>query len=78
MAVRFLILPNFCRFLWQQSLDSMQILPSITEWGYTELYQPLWTTIPGASKVLTLLKLCNCKKGCKDRCSCKMYRALLL
>ena len=24
-----------------------------------------------ALKVLTLLKLCNCKKGCKDRCSCK-------
>ena len=62
---------NFCRFVWQQSLDSMQTLPSITESRYTELYQPLWTTIPEASKALTLLKHCNCKKGCKDRCSCK-------
>ena len=30
-ALRFLILHNFCRFIWQQSLDSMQTLPSITE-----------------------------------------------
>ena len=49
----------------------MQTLPSITEWGYTELYQPLWTTIPEALKALTLLKHRNCKKGCKHRCSCK-------
>ena len=44
----------------------MQTFPSITELGYTELYRPLWTNIPEASKALTLLKHCNCKKGCKD------------
>ena len=62
---------NFCRFVWQYFLDSMQTFPSITELGYTELYRPLWTNIPEASKALTLLKHCNCKKGCKDRSSFK-------
>ena len=49
-AVRFLGLHNFFRFVWQQSLDSMEKLPSITAWGYTELYQPLWTTLPETVK----------------------------
>ena len=62
---------NFYRFVWQQFLNPVETFPSITEWGYTELYQPLWTTIPEALKALTLFKHCNYKKGCKDRCSCK-------
>ena len=49
-TVRFLILHNFCKFIWQQSLDSTQTFPSITELGCTELYRPLWTNIPEASK----------------------------
>ena len=37
-AAGFLILHQFCRFVWQQSVDSMQTLPPITEWRYTEFY----------------------------------------
>ena len=55
---------NFSRFVWQQTLDSMQSLPSISEWEYKELYQPLWTTIPG----LKFQELCFCNGQCWKHC----------
>ena len=55
---------NFSRFVWQQTLDSMQSLPSISEWEYKELYQPWWTTIPG----LKYQELCFCNGQCWKHC----------
>ena len=78
-AVRFLILDIFCKFVWQQPLDSIQKIPSITGSGHTELYRPLWTTMAEASKALTLLKPCNCKKDCKkDRTTAAAVKQIQL
>ena len=37
-----------------------------------QMYEPLWTTIPEASKVcFKELVPCKCKKGCTKKCKCK-------
>ena len=64
----------FTSFVWAQSLVPMQTLPIATSWGWTESdvgYTPKWMTLDEASKVLSILKHCGCKKGCKSRCLCK-------
>ena len=48
-------------------------LPSPSDCGWTKEasgWQPLWTTLPEASKSFNELIHCNCKKGCTGRCKC--------
>ena len=48
-------------------------LPSPSDCGWTKEasgWQPLWTTLPEASKSFNELIHCNCKKGCIGRCKC--------
>ena len=58
---------------WNQTLVLNPELPSPAEWGWTKeasVWQPLWTTLPEASKSCHELIYCNCKKGCTGRCKC--------
>jgi len=62
--------------VWGQMLQTTPLLPSPTTWGWTKtkdgLYEPLWTTLPEASKACYELLSCRCKKGCTtQRCKCK-------
>ena len=48
-------------------------LPSPSDCGWTKEaseWQPLWTTLPEASKSFDKLIHCNCKKRCTGRCKC--------
>ena len=65
-------LPIF-RFVWGQSLTPWQIVPDISEWGWTveeESVSPTWTNQPEAC--YELIK-CGCKKGCSGKCKCKAF-----
>ena len=61
---------------WEQCLVCIPELPSPSEWGWTrsesDVWQPLWSTLPEASKVFQELVKCGCKaeRGCKGRCKC--------
>ena len=61
---------------WGQCLVCIPELPSPSEWGWTrsesDVWQPLWSTLPEASKVCQELVKCGCKaeRGCKGRCKC--------
>ncbi|KAK6169757.1 hypothetical protein SNE40_020746 [Patella caerulea] len=61
--------------VWGQTLIAQAELPSPTDWGWIRndegLYKPLWTTLPEAAKSCSELISCKCKKGCKNRCTCK-------
>ena len=54
----------------------VQILPLVMDWGWTEKCEVSWITLPEASKALTILKHCGCKKGCKGWCLCRMLELL--
>ena len=59
---------------WGQCLVCIPELPSPSEWGWTrsesDVWQPLWSTLPEASNVCQELVKCGCKaeRGCKGRC----------
>ena len=59
-----------------QCLVCIPELPSPSEWGWTrsesDVWQPLWSTLPEASKLCQELVKCGCKdeRGCKGRCKC--------
>jgi hypothetical protein len=58
---------------WGQALISSPNLPSPSEWGWTKVnttWQPLWTTLPEASKSCNELLHCGCQKGCQKNCKC--------
>ena len=63
-------------FCWGKSLEKSPHLPLPSEWGWEKgpqaLWQPLWTTVPQASKSCQELLRCGCKsdKGCTGRCKC--------
>lgn len=59
--------------VWGQTLQPMQELPNLNDWGWKQeqdILVPLWTTIPEASQVCTELISCGCKKSCSKRCKC--------
>ena len=62
-------------YVWGQVLVPQPVLPSPTSWGWRQTedgsYEPLWTTLPEASKSCFELVSCGCKKGCRNRCKCK-------
>ena len=60
--------------VWGQATIQEPVLlyPNSWVWFKTEeLYKPLWTTLPEASKIFHELISCTCQKGCRNRCKCK-------
>ena len=58
---------------WNQALVMDPDMPEPSDWGWTKEttgWQPLWTTLPEASKSCRELISCRCKKGCTGRCKC--------
>ena len=58
---------------WNQALNPNPDLPSPADWGWKEEqtgWQPVWTTLPEASRSCSELVCCGCKKGCTRRCKC--------
>jgi hypothetical protein len=58
---------------WNQALVKDPEMPDPSDWGWTRDttgWQPLWTTLPEASKSCHELIHCSCKKGCTGRCKC--------
>ena len=58
---------------WNQALVLDPKMPEPSDWGWTEEttgWQPLWTTLPEASKSCHELIHCRCQKGCTGRCKC--------
>ena len=50
-------------------------IPSPSLWGWVKdeennMWQPIWTTIPEASKSCQELLRCGCKQRCARRCKC--------
>jgi len=59
--------------VWGQALVSAPTLPSPIDWGWIKtsgVYEPLWTTLPEASKICRELVSCKCK-DCVKKCKCK-------
>ncbi|KAL9978412.1 hypothetical protein ACROYT_G015925 [Oculina patagonica] len=60
----------------QKCLEQCPELPSPSEWGWkrseSQLWEPLWTTLPEASKACQELLKCGCnpEKGCRGHCKC--------
>ena len=58
---------------WGQGLVYIPELPSPSEWGWTrpesDVWQPLWSSLPEASKLCQQLVKCGCY--CKDERGCK-------
>ena len=62
-------------FVWGQVLTPFQILPSPSNLGWQKIdniWKPLWTLNPIASKVCQELIKCGCnpENSCKQRCKC--------
>ena len=60
--------------VWYQSLNPSQNLPDPSNWGWVKDdsgWQPVWTTLPEATKVCLELIKCGCQKGCGIRCKCR-------
>ena len=60
--------------VWGQALIPAPTLPSPSDWGWIKtsgMYEPLWTTLPEASKVCRELVSCQCQEGCIKKCKCK-------
>lgn len=60
--------------VWGQALVPAPTLPSPTDWGWIKtsgVYEPLWTTLPEASKICRELVSCKCKQDCVKKCKCK-------
>lgn len=58
---------------WNQALIPYSDLPSPADWGWKKDqtgWQPVWTTLPEASRSCSELIRCGCKKGCTGRCKC--------
>ena len=58
---------------WNMCLSSDPQLPNPSDWGWSKVlteWQPLWTTLPEASKSCYELIHCACKKGCRGQCKC--------
>ncbi|KAG0720473.1 hypothetical protein GWK47_048455 [Chionoecetes opilio] len=58
---------------WNQTLVLNPELPIPSDWGWTKEasgWQPLWTTLPEASKSCHELIHCGCNKGCTGCCKC--------
>jgi len=58
---------------WNQALAKDPQMPEPSDWGWTKdttRWQPLWTTLPEASKSCHELIHCSCQKGCTGRCKC--------
>ena len=65
--------------VWGQSLITQQELVSPSEWGWMkdgEMWCPVWSSMPEASKACQELIKCGCKPGRKCR-SCKCGKARL-
>ena len=60
-------------FIWGQSLENIQQLPNLSDWGWQQIYDrwtPRWITLPEASKSCQELIHCGCKKACRGLCKC--------
>lgn len=62
-------------YIWMQSLQTYPTIPSPSLWGWTRqdenmMWQPIWTTLPEASKSCQELLKCGCKQRCAGRCKC--------
>ena len=59
-------------YVWGLLLIANAVIPSSSSWGYIktsdDLYVPIWTTLPEASKAYYELVSCKCKKGCVKYC----------
>ena len=60
-------------FVWGQIMEQIQSLPSAADWGWKmgeRTWEPLWTTLPSASKACRELIKCGCNTeiSCKTRC----------
>ena len=58
---------------WGKALISEQDLPDPANWGWERIddgWEPLWTTLPEASRACHELIHCGCKKGCTRQCKC--------
>ena len=55
---------------WNHALTTNPEFPSPIDWGRKEItgWQPLWTTLPEASRSCHELIRCGCKKGCTGQC----------
>ena len=60
-------------FVWNQCLKVSPPIPHASNWGW-ELsngqWNPMWMTLPQASKACSELLKCGCKKGCTKNCKC--------
>ena len=61
--------------IWNQCLEPQQDLPDASDWGWVKdeksnVYAPLWTVLPDASKACALLFHCGCTKVCRGNCKC--------
>lgn len=59
--------------VWGQTLQTMQELPSPSEWGWVKSedgWIPHWSDLAEASKACSELIRCGCKKGCRGNCKC--------
>ena len=62
-------------FVWGQIMEQIQSLSSAADWGWKmgeRTWEPLWTTLPSASKACRELIKCGCNLeiGCETRCKC--------
>jgi len=60
-------------FIWNTALQSCPTLPSPSEWGWMVdggKWNPVWMTLPQASKICMELLKCGCKTGCTRNCKC--------
>ena len=62
-------------FIWKQSTTCHQTIPVFHQWGWehdehSQVWLPVWTTLPDASKACALLLHCACTKGCRQNCKC--------
>ena len=61
-------------YCWGQCLVTSPIFPVLERWGWKKgtqgVWEPLWSTLPEASKACQELIRFGCKSGCKGGCSC--------
>lgn len=64
-------------YIWGQALTPAPDVPCPSEWGWTRnrdhVWEPVWTSLPEASKSCQLLIRCACNpvRGCRGHCKCK-------
>ena len=63
-------------YVWGQLLTPVQSIPSPADWGWKmgedDKWEPVWTTLPSASKACQefVKCVCNPEKGCTKCCKC--------